>query len=611
MPPELSFENLPDGEDIDTAPEQAVLTPVEEARPEMKRAARRGKPGFEHNRTDLGNAKFFAQEHGDRVRYCYSTKTWHVWDSSRWKHDESGKVGELANATASKRFHDAPGLGDPDQIKREVAWALSSESAIRRRACIDQATTLPELGIDAQSFDADPWLLNVQNGTVDLRTGQLRGARREDYITKQAPVRFDATATRPVWDAFLFRIMAGDQDLIAYLRRLVGYILTGAIREHVFVVFYGLGANGKSTFIETLAALLGPEFSHRLCIESLLASKLPGNVTNPDLANLKGKRFAHTSETNRGRQLDEGLVKAVTGGDSMTFAMKYQNPVTFLPTHKTVMASNSKPTISGTDHGTWRRIHLVPFEVQIPKEERDLALPSKLLAELPGILNWAVQGCLEWQRQGLNPPQKVLAATEAYREESDALAEFFDEHCVLRPEAKVQAKDFYLAIKSWWEGRGEKPWSMKAVGAALLERGFTKRKSSGIWYDGVGLRATLGDDSTAPPPTNGRNGRVGDEFTKVLHEKASHEGLSETEFQPSHLPNPLLEASTSCPPPGSGTAPGLLRWLRSTYGVDVGLSSDGEPIIVAGEPHSGALSYIRSHRDAIAWHLSREGGEAA
>jgi putative DNA primase/helicase len=267
-----------------------------------------------------------------------------------------------------------------------------------------------------EHLDQDPWLFNVENGTIDLKTGELRPHERGALITKLAPVQYDREAECPTWWKFLMRIFNGNLALIEFLQKAVGYALTGSTREQCLFFLHGLGANGKSTLLEIIHTLLG-DYAHRTSSETFLIKK-SGGIPN-DVAALRGARLVGAVEVESGRRLAEVLIKEMTGGDRISARFLHAEWFDFKPEFKIFLAANHKPVIRGTDHAIWRRIHLIPFNVQIPKPEQDRDLPEKLKAELPGILNWALEGCQMWQLYGLEPPAEVQAATQDYREEMD------------------------------------------------------------------------------------------------------------------------------------------------------------------------------------------------
>jgi putative DNA primase/helicase len=352
---------------------------------------------------------------------------------------------------------------------------------------ISLAASEPKIAIQPDELDQDPWSLNVLNGTVDLRTGKLRAHDRDDWITKLVPVAYDATTPAPLWNAHLERVLP-DAELRAFFERAVGYSLTGLTIEQVMFILWGGGANGKSVTVETILGLLG-DYACKTPSETLLARR-EGSIPN-DIARLQGARFVSSVEMEENRRLAESRIKELTGGDTVTARFMRAEFFDFRPVCKLWMATNHKPVVRGTDLAIWRRLRLVPFTVTIPESERDHHLLEKLRGELPGILAWAVEGCLAWQREGLNPPEAVLLATKTYREEEDVLGAFLQERCVLGVGHWVFAGNLYRAYGGWCERNGEKPISQKALAARLSERGCeSDRKGHGgkrVWR-GIGLQ---------------------------------------------------------------------------------------------------------------------------
>jgi putative DNA primase/helicase len=336
------------------------------------------------------------------------------------------------------------------------------------------ATSEPGIPVLLEQLDADPWLFNVVNGTIDLRTGILRPARREDLITKLAPVIYDPDARCPTWERFLQQIMAGNTALITFLQRAIGYGLTGVTSEQVLLLLYGTGANGKSTFLEVLRALFG-DYARQAEFATFLART--SDAVRNDLARLAGARFVTAVEAASGRRLDEALIKQLTGGDPITARFLYQEFFEFTPQFKLFLATNHKPVIRGTEHAIWRRIRLIPFEVTIPQAQQDRTLPDKLRAELPGILAWAVQGCLAWQRDGLPMPTEVHQATETYREEMDTFGLFLADYCIVDPTdptRRATTGELFDAYLTWCRQNGEHFQLTKThFGMRLGERGLT------------------------------------------------------------------------------------------------------------------------------------------
>lgn len=439
--------------------------------------------GFAIRNSDLGNAQRLVARHGENLRFNFEAKKFLIWNGSRWEPDVSGEVFRLAKNTIQSLYADATELADSERTEL-VKHALKSEAEPRIRAMVELAKTEPGLPVGAAQLDADPWLLNCSNGTLDLVTGRLLRFNSANLCTKQVPVAFDPDAECPTWLAFLNRVMAEDAVLITFLQRVIGYCLTGLTREQVLFLLYGVGANGKTTFIETIRSVLG-DYAQQADFSSFLLKH--NDSTRNDLARLPEARFVTAAEAGEGRKLDETVVKQATGGDKITARFLYHEFFEFTPQFKLFLVTNHKPRIIGTDEGIWRRIRLIPFTVTIPDKERDKQLREKLQNELPGILAWAVRGCSAWQRDGLGEPNQVLQATAEYRREMDPLADFLEDRCIIEKMANVTSDALYNCFKSWCDYNCQEPITQKALGTKLSERGFTSKKIRGIrsW---VGLR---------------------------------------------------------------------------------------------------------------------------
>jgi putative DNA primase/helicase len=439
------------------------------------------------NLTDLGNARRLVARYGKDIRYCHPWGRWLVWDGGRWAKDETGMVLQLAKERVRSIYAEAAVTADETARKAIADHARRSESAMRIRAMVSLAESEPGVPVLPNEMDRHEWLFNVKNGTIDLRTGELRPHRREDILTKIVPVEYDPVAECPTWLAFLERIMAGNRNLIGFLQRAAGYSLTASTQEQCFFLLHGTGANGKSVFLTTLLAATG---DYGIQAAPVLLLKKSGESHPTEVADLFGARLVVATETEAGRRLAENLVKQLTGGDRLKARFMRQDFFEFNATHKIWLATNNKPTVRGTDYAIWRRIKLVPFTVTIPPEERDGSLPEKLRRELPGILAWAVKGCLEWQARGLDEPAEVTTATSAYRDEQDALGGFIRDRCVVQPCAKVSAMGLYRAYVEWCGENGEHPMAQRNFGMRLTERGFQRKAGTGgysFWH-GLGLR---------------------------------------------------------------------------------------------------------------------------
>ena len=445
-------------------------------------------PAGGYNLTDLGNARRLVHRHGRNLRYCWLWRKWLVWDGKRWVKDDTGEVYRLAKETVSSIYQEAAAAPNDEARKELGKHATRSEAGARIKEMVDLARS--DVPVMPDELDASPDLLNTESGTIDLRTGELREHRREDLITKIAPTTYRPDAAAPTWEAFLERVLPGE-DLRAFVQRAVGYSATGDTSEQCMFINHGGGANGKSTFQEAIAAALG-DYAMRAPTEMLLAKRSDG-VPN-DVARLKGARFVSASETEEGRRLAESRIKDLTGQDTITARFMKAEWFDFAPTHKLWLSTNHKPEIRGTDAAIWRRIRLVPWSVTIPPAEQDKKLPIALRHELAGILAWVVRGCLQWRREGLQAPDEVRKATGEYRAEMDVLAGFLVECCELDTGHWEYAKDLYECYKRWCDENGERPEPQRKFGGRLGERGFQRdrggSRGAGIWR---GVRLTEGE----------------------------------------------------------------------------------------------------------------------
>ena len=439
--------------------------------------------------TDLGNAERLVADHGERLRFIPGLG-WYTWDSRRWKRDRDGDVVRCMKETVRGLAAEAATVRDDTTRKQLLAHALRSEGRTRIVHAIDLAESDSRIIASVDALDADPWKLNVTNGTIALNVGELLEHERGDLITQLAPVTYSDDATAPRWEHFLDEVFDGDGDLIAFVQRAVGYSLTGSTREQVLFVLYGSGANGKTTFIEVMRALLG-DYGKQTPAETFLERR---ETIPSDLARLRSVRFVAAVETGEGRRLNETLVKRLTGGDSIAARFMYGSWFEFRPAFKAWLATNHKPYVRGTDEAIWRRLRLIPFTRTIPDDTRDPDLGWKLRRELPGILRWAVEGCLDWLDQGLHPPSTVSTATAAYRQEMDVLGGFLDECCVINPDAMATAADLYGRYLDWVEASGERDrLTKKAFGLRLAERDFEQHKDRTTrWWRGLGLLVESG-----------------------------------------------------------------------------------------------------------------------
>lgn len=436
--------------------------------------------------TDMGNADRLVYQHGLDLKYVPDFRAWLSWDGTRWLFDADGEVVRRAKDTALTIIEEARTEKDDSRRAALLKHASASQGEKRVRAMVSLAQC--ELPLSSARLDGDEWLLNTQNGVIDLRAGELILPRRELYITKQISIQHDSSARCPLWIKFLNQIFDDDQELIGFVQRAVGYTLTGSTREQVLFFLHGTGANGKTVLLSVLLHLLG-DYGTQARAETLMVNKFKdGSSASPDIARLRGTRLVSVSEVEEGQQFAESLVKQMTGGDLLTARYLYGKDFTFKPNFKIWLAGNHKPIIKGDDYAIWRRIRLIPFDVTIPGDQQDRELVPKLIGEAPGILNWAIAGCQQWLRDGLQPPEVVNMATNEYRDEMDVMRMFINDRCVLGSDKHVAASTLYECFKQWSEENIGWVMKQQKFGRKLREHGFRKERTArGNHYFGIGL----------------------------------------------------------------------------------------------------------------------------
>ena len=446
-------------------------------------------------RNDVGNSERLLALHGDEMRYCSAFKKWLLWNGRCWAIDDSDRAQKLAVETIRKYF------GQAVDAREDVHREFANRSLDFRRTDNMLKIAHHDFRISPRELDADPWLLNSRNGTVDLRTSQLHPHRKEDFITKLIHYDYNHDAPKDLWLRFLYRIMGGNADaddtaaqeraeqFVRYLQRGLGYSLTGVTSEKAVFIPFGSGDNGKSTMLTVFRQLVG-DYGTLLQVDTLM-TRQESNNTQADLADLRGARFVQTSEVEEGQRFSQGKLKRITQGMGTIKAVrKYENPIEFKETHKLWIDTNHKPLIrDADDRATFSRLHPIPFTVRIPKDEIDKEMPNKLALQAEGILAWAVEGARLWKESGLMKPQEVDDAKDAYRAECDQLGRFLDDRCVQGDGFTVLASALYAEYEKWCEANGEYSESANGLGRRLTDRGFGRRPSNrGPRYDKLGLR---------------------------------------------------------------------------------------------------------------------------
>ena len=409
--------------------------------------------GAVYHRTHGGNAQRFVDEYEDYFRYDHVRQWWFVWTGKRWEMDIEDIAGRMA-WQMMRRLH----IGreyDSELFK----WMLKCDSPDAVTSCLNLAKRDPRVSTSVNKWDTDIWLFNVDNGTVDLRTGKLKPHTRADMITRLAPVTYCRGAQPVIWNKAL-EVWQPDAQIREFLQRAVGYSLTGSVAEQTLFFLYGLGSNGKSVFINTIMAMFG-DYAHKASYEMLCDMGRSSSGPTPEISDLKGKRLVVPTEVEGGQRLKESMVKDLTGGDAIPTRDLYgKTTYSFMPHLTLWLYGNHRPPVRGVDEGIWRRIPLVPFDTFIPKGQRNTKLMEELSAEMSGIFNWALEGCLVWLhgkdgKPGLHTPASVMEATASYRETQDRIGQFIKDRCALVKGSITASAALRAAYVAWAESEGE------------------------------------------------------------------------------------------------------------------------------------------------------------
>ena len=443
---------------------------------------------FNELRTDVGNGRRLAAAYGDVIRYVPAWKTWLIWDGSRWVRDDYLSIEIRAKDVIRKYFKEAIGNRDEERDEEAVKHALRSERLERIRAMVNLAKSEPGMCVEPEQLDRDPLLFNCENGTIDLRTGELREHRKSDYITKKAPVMFDPTARDPLWEDHIQHATRGNEELAEYLQRLAGYCLTGLTEEEIVLLFVGGGGTGKTTHLEALKAMMG-DYAATTDFDTFLQTNQSRGPRN-DLARLAGTRLVCASEVPAGRRFDEVTVKQLTGGDTVTARFLHREHFEYRPQFKICLAANHRPAVRDDDPAIWRRLKVVPFDhaVQKPNKKRKAYLQDPLGAG-PAILAWSVEGAIKWQLDGLQEPEIVRESTQAYQQEQAVIGQFFEDRCIEGPEQWTSTMKFSAAYENWSSRNGYRyPYGPQRLKQILRGRGYVPEKRGGVrGWRGIGL----------------------------------------------------------------------------------------------------------------------------
>jgi len=455
------------------------------------------------NPGEVGFSERFQDQWGEDTRFDSNRAQWMTWTGTHWKADDTGAVVErmkkvgryILNVEVPCMRAASQEPGDYCDVASRALTAeghkLHNKSAIH--AALSLAQSMPQLVTRTADYDADPLLFNCLSGTVDLRDGSMRPHSRADYMTQMGLTPIDTVESDcPQWKQFLLDIMRGDMQMVDYLQRMSGYILTGDTSEQCFFMLYGMGANGKSTFINVVQHVLG-DYAKTADFNTFLDLNRGASPRN-DLAGMVGKRFVVASEGTEGKSLDESVLKQFCGSDTVTARQLHKEFFEFRPVCKILLATNHKPVVKGTDEGIWRRMRLIPFLASFTEARRDPKMEAKLKKEAPAILRWMVQGSQLWKEYGLGMPEAIRDATSQYRTSMDVFQTFLDERCTTEPTARVNSQELYENYTSWCSAAGIRiPMKQAGFNQRLEERGFIRQKSNGrnLWT-GLKLGATGG-----------------------------------------------------------------------------------------------------------------------
>ena len=432
----------------------------------------------------IGNAERFVSLHGEVTNYCFEIEQWYIWSRGRWSLKEKASLEHKVKQSArsikkelARALNDRP--SNVHEVEREYKKHIKYSCGSRG---LDEVLKIsrsePGMHVRLEQIDADPFLFNCKNGTVDLRTGELKKHCSSDLISMISPASFLPGAQCNRWQQFLMQVFDGDVEMISFVQRAMGYTLSGLTSEQCLFFMYGPGANGKSVLASVMLHVLG-DYGQRAPAELVSKpDKIAAGRATPDIYRLRGARGVVTSELQERQKFNEALLKDITGGDRLVARGIYKEPVEFDPTHKLWMNGNHKPEISGLDHGIWRRLVIIPMEVIINDRDRDPELLDKLKSEANGILGWMVQGFLDWQQRGLCRPDRVLKATSQLREESDVVGRFLKECCELAAGLMVTKGDLYKRFTQWCSDSGEAVIAKNTFGTQILSRAIADCRSS-------------------------------------------------------------------------------------------------------------------------------------
>lgn len=439
--------------------------------------------------TDIWNCREFVRQYGENIRWVKKFGGWFYWDGKLWRKDDTEYVERSAKDMMCRLTL--------SQSRAIANHARKCQSLSKISSMIELAKSEPGISMQPEDFDRGLFLLNCNNGTIDLTTGDILPHSRLNFITRIVNADYDPQAKAPTWEWFLNDIFMGNNELVEFVNRSIGYSLTGSTKEQCFFILYGKGNNGKGTMLNTLMNLLG-EYADAPTADTFFLKKNESGNSN-DIAALKGKRYVVASESNKERSINEALIKRLTGEDLVRARFLFQEYFTFEATFKIFLMTNHKPRLSD-DYATWRRVKLIPFNKTITNIDNNLN--SKLREEFPGILRWAINGCLKWQSMGLGSAKEVDDATSQYREEEDVLGSFINENCVVGDHQSISSSILYAKYLSCIKASSERHITQKEFVRAMQNRGFIKDmrtygpEKGKMFWKGIGIKGGIEEDES-------------------------------------------------------------------------------------------------------------------
>jgi putative DNA primase/helicase len=444
--------------------------------------AKHGDQVTRYKNTDAGNAERFADALKGQYLYIPEQKAWYRYNGKFWEEDIDNRITQDVIRSLRKSQAEVLNIADDDRREKTIKWLLSSESQTKIASALNLMSSIPFMSARTNRFDCDDMLLNAQNGTVDLRTGQLRKHNKEDYLSKICNIGYKPNSKSVLFDSFLEDITEGNQDKKLYIQKLCGYCCTAKISDEEFYQARGSGQNGKTKIFETVKYCLG---SYAVTASpDILMQRDMTSIPN-DIARLQSARLVLLSEPDPGKRFSDNAIKTLTGGDTIIARYLHKEFFEFTMKAKMILLTNHEIRAVGTDHGLWRRIVVIPFTYQVPEYKKDKHLQEKLIAEAEAVLSWMVEGCLLWQREGLRQPQELEQVKNEYRIGQDAIGLFLDECCTEEAKGKVKASELHSVYKQWCVDSGEYPLSQRELGKRLREKGYTSFKSNVVYWGGL------------------------------------------------------------------------------------------------------------------------------